>query len=272
MKKGKKTIRILLSMLILGIVFCLASCEDNTSPDVVCTTEFVTANLLVVDQNNQPVSDVAITVLNGLTGSPYAIDASELYNPQPGSYTIFHDGFKDDLLPGGQPVEVRGEKDGHTFKADYLFGADECHIRKLEGPDVVTIDISSNPENRTFDPITMVDEVDPNDWPNDPLEVLAATINGDTLRIEVSYSGGCVTHDFKFLVGRSFMESYPVRTFTFLSHEDNDDECDNLITEELTFDLTPLKTTYQEAYQTETGTVIMLLRNNDPATELHYTF
>jgi hypothetical protein len=53
------------------------------------------------------------------------------------------------------------------------------------------------------------------------------------------------------------MESDPVQANVVLSHEDNDDPCDALITEEMVFNLLPLKKTWQEQYNKISGTIIM---------------
>jgi hypothetical protein len=57
------------------------------------------------------------------------------------------------------------------------------------------------------------------------------------------------------------MESYPVQVNVVLSHEDNDDPCDAWITEEMVFNLLPLKKAWQEQYNEMSGTIIMNLEN-----------
>jgi hypothetical protein len=57
------------------------------------------------------------------------------------------------------------------------------------------------------------------------------------------------------------MESYPVQVNVVLSHEDNDDPCDAWITEEMVFNLLPLKKAWQEQYNEMSGTIIMNLED-----------
>ena len=85
------------------------------------------------------------------------------------------------------------------------------------------------------------------------------SIEKDLLCLEISYSGGCVSHDFSLIGSGSFSESYPVQTSMLLSHEDNDDNCDSIITDTLVFDLTPLKELYIESYSESSGTIIIYL-------------
>ena len=88
---------------------------------------------------------------------------------------------------------------------------------------------------------------------------LHASIEKDLLCLEISYSGGCVSHDFSLIGSGSFSESYPVQTSMLLHHEDNDDNCDSIITDTLVFDLTPLKELYIESYSESSGTIIIYL-------------
>ena len=53
------------------------------------------------------------------------------------------------------------------------------------------------------------------------------------------------------------MESYPVQVNVLLSHEDNDDPCDMWITEELVYNLIPLKNAWQKSYNEKSGTIVM---------------
>lgn len=56
------------------------------------------------------------------------------------------------------------------------------------------------------------------------------------------------------------MESYPVQVNVLLSHEDNDDPCDAWITEEMAFNLSPLKKAWQEQYNKISGKILINLQ------------
>ena len=88
-------------------------------------------------------------------------------------------------------------------------------------------------------------------------------IEGDLLQLTVSYSGGCEEHVFELIGTKNFMESEPVQVNIRLSHNANNDPCDALITEELIFNLSPLKEAWQDAYQQESGTIIINLEGFD---------
>ena len=99
----------------------------------------------------------------------------------------------------------------------------------------------------------------------------SATITDDTLDISVSYSGGCKDHQFTLVASDTFLESFPVQLHAFIAHNANGDTCEAYPTENYRFDLTPIKTMYQEAYRQEAGTIILRLKDA-PDGELVYEF
>ena len=99
----------------------------------------------------------------------------------------------------------------------------------------------------------------------------AATITDDTLTINVSYGGGCKTHQFILVTSEAFLESFPVQLRITLAHNANGDLCRAWLTEDYHFDLTPIKTLYQEGYQQEAGTIILGLKDA-PNRKLIYEF
>lgn len=98
-----------------------------------------------------------------------------------------------------------------------------------------------------------------------------ATIDEDTLLINVSYSGGCEKHEMTLVASESFLESHPVQLPVSLAHNANGDACEAWLTEDYNFDLTPIKTMYQEAYLQEAGTIILRLKDT-PNSDLVYEF
>ena len=108
-------------------------------------------------------------------------------------------------------------------------------------------------------------------WGTDAYTINAATLQGDTLSIDVSYSGGCETHAFTLVAEERFLESFPVQLRVSLAHNANGDTCEESITESYHFDLTPLKEAYQAGYQTETGTIVLRLKDAPPS-DLFYDF
>ena len=108
-------------------------------------------------------------------------------------------------------------------------------------------------------------------WGKDALELNEAAITGDTLAVEVSYSGGCRDHQFTLVASGVFMESDPVQLSVALAHNANDDPCEAWITEGYLFDLAPIKALYQKAYRQDSGIVVLQLKDA-PAGALVYEF
>jgi len=75
----------------------------------------------------------------------------------------------------------------------------------------------------------------------DSLRIDTASVDGDLLRLDVSYEGGCAEHAFTLYSSEYLTESLPPQTNTFLSHDAGGDTCTETVREELTFDLSPLK-------------------------------
>ena len=115
-------------------------------------------------------------------------------------------------------------------------------------------------------------------WGSDPYMIETGgddtpVIEGDTLTITVSYGGGCEDHDFTLVASNVFAESYPVQLRGIVAHDAHGDRCRAYLTEDYDFDLAPIKTLYQAAYQQDAGTIVLLLQTvrEDLAT-LIYTF
>jgi hypothetical protein len=111
---------------------------------------------------------------------------------------------------------------------------------------------------------------EPQRWRHDPYQLISARIQADTLIAEVSYSGGCATHDFTLLIAPVFMESLPVQMAGSLAHDAKGDNCRAAITSTLRFELTPLRDLYQRSYGPGSATIQLNLR--DWPLRLEYRF
>ena len=96
---------------------------------------------------------------------------------------------------------------------------------------------------------------------NDDYTLENATIMEDTLTIDVAYGGGCEDHQFTLIASEVFMESDPVQLSVSIVHNANLDPCERWVEEAYHFDLTPIKTMYQQAYQQDAGTIVLNLAN-----------
>ncbi len=94
----------------------------------------------------------------------------------------------------------------------------------------------------------------------DPFDLDAASIAGDTLLVTVSSGGGCEDHDWTLCwPDGAFAESEPVQARLEILHDDHDDPCDAIISEDLEFDLLPLKAAWIASYAGKSGTIIIKL-------------
>lgn len=107
-------------------------------------------------------------------------------------------------------------------------------------------------------------------WPNDPVTIEAAAISKDQLQLTVRFGGGCARHRIALLLGRAFMESFPVQIQARLSHDAGGDACDALITRQLAFDLSPLRQRYRNSYGPGAATIIINL--SGLTSSLRYSF
>jgi hypothetical protein len=107
-------------------------------------------------------------------------------------------------------------------------------------------------------------------WPADRVEITAAAIEEDSLRLAVQYGGGCAEHRFALVFGDAWMESYPVQVSALLSHDANGDNCRALLTGRIAFSLVPLRDAYRRAYRTDSGAVAFTVRPS--TTRLVYRF
>ena len=89
-------------------------------------------------------------------------------------------------------------------------------------------------------------------------------LEGDTLTLTVSYSGGCRNHDFTLVAAMIANEEcapVPVVLDVFLAHDDHDDPCEAYPTERYDFDLTLIKDMYQDACGEDEDAIDLRLRD-----------
>ena len=103
----------------------------------------------------------------------------------------------------------------------------------------------------------------------DPVNINNVKLHRNILYVNVSYSGGCKEHEFT-LIASSFMESNPVQVNILLSHNDNNDPCDMWITEEMAFNLIPLKKGWQCSYLEKSGIIILNIQGWEES--IYYDF
>ena len=117
-----------------------------------------------------------------------------------------------------------------------------------------------------------VDDIRPKMFGTDAYVLNSAEVTGDILTVNVSYRGGCEPHKFTISGQGSFLGPSPVQINLFLIHNANGDLCQEWITEENDFDLTPIKTLYQEVRQEDSGRIILRIINTGEVVEVVYEF
>lgn len=142
---------------------------------------------------------------------------------------------------------------------------------KAEPDDTVSISVDDvNPDEIFYTGAVFIGDAGDR-FGTDEYTLNSATITDDTLNISVSYSGGCEDHQFTLVVSDTFLESFPVQLHASIAHNANGDTCEAYPTDNYRFDLTPIKTLYQNAYRQEAGTIILRIKNA-PNGELVYEF
>ena len=106
---------------------------------------------------------------------------------------------------------------------------------------------------------------EPSDYPVDPWELVQGAVEGDSIRLAVRYSGGCVEHDFRLVAVEDWIElptagPTPTRAVpVLLAHEDHDDACDAIVGVTLRFGLEPLRAAYRQRYGAGPARIVIRL-------------
>ena len=113
---------------------------------------------------------------------------------------------------------------------------------------------------------------DTSEWGTASYELGQATIANDTLRLTVSFGGGCRMHEFTLVLSNAFMMTDPVRLGATLAHNANDDPCEAWLTEDLVFDLAPVRELYGDHGSARASVILMLSASDGTGRELLYEF
>ena len=154
----------------------------------------------------------------------------------------------------------------------FIIGCQQLNDQMKTGlDDAVSISVDDVNPDEVFYTGTVFIGDSGNRFGTDEYALNSATITDDTLNISVSYSGGCKDHQFTLVVSDTFLESFPVQLHASIAHNANGDTCEAYPTENYRFDLTSIKTMYQEAYRQEAGIIVLRLKDA-PDAELVYEF
>lgn len=134
-----KFIKLIFFTLLVFLTFQYCSLPEGP---YACTGEFVMHSLTVIGPNETPADSVQITVSNKENEKAYPCDEYLCRERQTGAYIIMHDGLREKIDDRRETIIVEGTKGNLQFKEEFDFRGGECHVKKIAGPD--TVSLSSN--------------------------------------------------------------------------------------------------------------------------------
>lgn len=118
------------------VMLLLSSCTTETE-DCICSEEFRTITVLVINQSNKPVEGLTTTVTN---------EKGIIYNlpdisPLPGYYLVMSDSYVGDFSTAAKKILFAGITDSGSVHGEYFINTDrcKCHIQKISGPDTLVL-------------------------------------------------------------------------------------------------------------------------------------
>jgi len=135
-----------------------------------------------------------------------------------------------------------------------------CKSRKAPQDSETQAAISHKPYQIEVKPVLL----DTTRYGSDSFDTKKTRINGDTLFMDVSYSGGCKNHVFTARHNGNYMKSMPPQLNLYVDHQANGDGCRELVQETIAFDLKACKVG-------KTGTVVLLI-NAERSQKINYTY
>ena len=88
-------------------------------------------------------------------------------------------------------------------------------------------------------------------------------VEDNILKLNVSYSGGCKKHQFSLVEKKNLQRAKNIyEVHLQLIHNSNEDKCKKIVTEELFFNLLPLKSKLQKENRDQKDINLVLIINN----------
>jgi len=106
---------------------------------------------------------------------------------------------------------------------------------------------------------------------SDSFDIESLSLQGDLLKLFVSYGGGCQPHTFDVWTDNSLSLDQPPVINLFISHNANGDPCEALIQRDLLIDLSPIKAAFLRANPGQASGVVSVMVDNNNAT-VQYEF
>lgn len=123
--------------LTVALGFSLISCQSGVDQGCICTTEFRTITVAIVDSLMVPIDSMSVQTVNKKTNEALQVN-QELYSIT-GTYVVADDSHIKKLNPAPAFFIFKGQKGSLSFQSDFILNTDECgcHVHKLAGPDTI---------------------------------------------------------------------------------------------------------------------------------------
>lgn len=125
---------------VIFILFVIFSCSE-IDKDCICTEEYRTYLVTVVDTLGIPVDSLNITIKDK-DGDELDVQQEPYYLGE-GKYTVLNDSFTHIMCACGTPQAIYFSATDRirTANGEFLFSTDECkcHINKVSGPDTLVL-------------------------------------------------------------------------------------------------------------------------------------
>jgi hypothetical protein len=124
----------------LIIAFLFANCS-TVDEDCLCTEEFRTYLVTVIDTLGAPVDSLNITIKDK-DGDELDVKQEPYYLGE-GKYTVLNDSFTHIMCACGTPqvIDFSATDGSRTANCEFSFNTDKCrcHITKISGPDTLVL-------------------------------------------------------------------------------------------------------------------------------------
>jgi NigD-like C-terminal beta sandwich domain len=101
------------------------------------------------------------------------------------------------------------------------------------------------------------------DFKNEDFYLEDVSITDNILKLNVSYSGGCKKHQFLLVEKKNLQRAKDLYDVQLqLLHNSNNDTCKKIVTEDLFFNILPLKTKIQKENKDQKDINLLLIINN----------
>lgn len=106
-------------------------------------------------------------------------------------------------------------------------------------------------------PVVQIVDRDSAEWKRDSFKLDTMVVDGDSIRITVTYGGGCQDHTFALFMSPLIIQTNPAQVELYLRHDGHGDACFALITEAVAFNITPIRDYLKPHYGGEVEDVLL---------------